>query len=219
MTDYSTTKNRMTDGGDRWVIGAGGTLEFEPGAQVEGGALVVNGVGALSTKFMHQYSIAPAAKSATGVHAAIALTASPQTITTAITNPDVPRTVTVKGNASGITGDVVITGTNINGDAITDTIALNGATEVEGAKAFSTVTSIQLPAEIHAGTDTVSIGKANSFGLPEIVEYAALMYKSLFDGAADAGTTYVDADEIEKNMYTIAGTPNGTKVLDLYYIV
>lgn len=31
-----TTENRMTENGDRWIIGAGGTLEFEDGATVEG---------------------------------------------------------------------------------------------------------------------------------------------------------------------------------------
>jgi len=29
-----TTENRMEDGGDKWVIGAGGELEFEEGATV-----------------------------------------------------------------------------------------------------------------------------------------------------------------------------------------
>jgi hypothetical protein len=216
MTDYSVAKNKQMDGGDRWQIN--GTLEFGAKAVIEGGALVVAGVGALSTAFLHHYSIAPAAKSATGVHAAVTLGADAQTVTTDITNPDVPRTCTVKGNASGIAGNVVITGTNVDGDEITDTIALNGSTEVEGAKAFATVTSILFPAKTNASGDTVSIGKASSFGLPEIVDHDELMIKSIFDGSADAGTTYVDADEVEKNMYTLAGTANGTKVLDLYYI-
>jgi hypothetical protein len=33
---YPVTENRMEDGGDKWVIGAGGTLEFEDGATVTG---------------------------------------------------------------------------------------------------------------------------------------------------------------------------------------
>jgi hypothetical protein len=36
MAEYPVTENRMEEGGDRWVIGAGGTLEFEEGATVEG---------------------------------------------------------------------------------------------------------------------------------------------------------------------------------------
>lgn len=167
---------------------------------------------------VQHYQCAPIAVSATAVHAAIALTASPQTVTTGITNPDVPRTVTAKGNASGIAGNVVITGTNILDETITDTIALNGATEVEGVKAFKTVTSIALPVETNAGTDTVSIGLAKKIGLPNIVEYAGCLFVKLFDGAADAGTLAVDADEIEKNLFALAGTPNGAKKVDLYYV-
>jgi hypothetical protein len=210
------TKNRMVDGGDRWEIG--GTLAFTSDAIIEGGALSTVESGTLNNKGIHHYQIAPAVASATGVHAAIALTDAEQDITTGITDPDVPRTVTVKGNASGITGDVVITGTNVDGDEITDTIALNGATEVEGVKAFVTVTNIHLPVETHAGTDTVSVGRKNKLGMPEIIYNAALLLVKLFNGSADTGTLTVDSDEVEKNLFAINGTPDGSKVLDLYYI-
>jgi hypothetical protein len=212
------TKNRMTDGGDRWVIGNGGTLEFEAGAEVVGGGLAVTPNGDLSTKFIHHYSIAPKTVSATGVMAATALTASAQHISAGITNPDVPRTVTVKGNASGITGNVVVHGTNVDGDVITDTIALNGTGEIEGIKAFASVTLVDFPVQTHAGTDTVSVGMAKKFGLPEIVDNAALLLVKLFNGSADNGTLAVDSDEVEKNLFAINGTPNDTEVLDLYYI-
>lgn len=207
---YPVTKNRMADGGDTWYIG-------EDGLRRDGA--LDGDVNALPIASLVHYQVAPDAVSATAVHAAIALTAETQEITTAITDPDVPRTVTVKGNASGITGDVVITGTNIANEAITDTIALSGASEVEGVKAFKTVTQIDLPVETHAGTDTVSVGMAKKFGLPHIVDNAALLLVKLFDGSADSGTLAVDADEIEKNLFALNGTPNGTKLLDLYYAV
>lgn len=202
------TKNRMIDGGDTWVIG--GELKREGATPDDASAVEV----ALPV----HYSIAPAAKSATAVHAAITLTAAAQTITTAITNPDVPRVVTIKGNASGNAGNVVITGTNAAGDEITDTIALNGSTEVSGVKAFATVTSIALPIQTHAGTDTVSIGRADVFGLLHIVYNALFLLVKIFDGSTDAGTLAVDADVLEKNLYTPAGTPNGREVLDLVYL-
>jgi hypothetical protein len=204
-----TTRNRMVDGGDTWIVG--GALKVDggvPGDEAQ----------ALAVGLPVHYQIAPATSSATFVHAAIALTDEEQEITTAITDPDVPRTVTVKGNASGITGDVVITGTNVADEEITDTIALNGATEVEGVKAFKTVTQIDLPAETHAGTDTVSVGVAKKFGLPHIVYNAAMLLVKLFDGSADSGTLAVDADEVEKNLFALNGTPNGSKVLDLFYL-
>ncbi|MFZ5747179.1 MAG: hypothetical protein ACOY45_05915, partial [Pseudomonadota bacterium] len=47
-----------------------------------------------------------------------------------ITGPAVPRVLTVKGNDANVAGDVVIAGTNIGGEAITETIALNGTAVV-----------------------------------------------------------------------------------------
>lgn len=209
MTNYSVSKNRMKDGGDTWIIGG----ELQRDGAVEG-----DDAQALSVFLPVHYQIAPDANSATFVHAAIPLTDEAQEITTAITNPDVPRTVTVKGNASGIAGNVVIHGTNAAGESITDTIALSGASEVEGVKAFQTVTQIDLPVETHAGTDTVSVGVAKKFGLPHIVDNAALLLVKLFDGSADSGTLAVDADEVEKNLFALNGTPDGSKTLDLYYL-
>lgn len=207
MSGIPTTLNRMTNGGDTWEIG--GSIKRD-------GAIA--GDAALDVLLPVHYQVAPDAVSATAVHAAIALTDATQEITTGITDPDVPRTVTVKGNASGITGNVVITGTNIADEEITDTIALNGATEVEGIKAFKTVTQIDLPVETHAGTDTVSVGIAKKLGIPHIVDNAALLLVKLFDGSADTGTLAVDDDEVEKNLFALNGTPDGAKLVDLYYL-
>jgi hypothetical protein len=202
------TKNRMVDGGDKWIIG--GEIARE--------GATPDDASAVNVVLPVHYQFTPAAKSATAVHAAIALISTAKVVTTGFTNPDVPRVVTIKGNASGITGNVTITGTNAAGAAITDVIALNGATEVSGAKAFKTVTQVDLPAETHAGTDTVSIGRADVFGLLHIVYHALFLLVKLFDGSTDAGTLAVDADELEKNLFTPAGTPNGAKVLDLVYL-
>ncbi|MFX8824862.1 hypothetical protein ABTM64_20130, partial [Acinetobacter baumannii] len=43
-------------------------------------------------------------------------------VTAGITQPDVPRNLTVTGNASTVAGNVVITGTNQAGETITETI-------------------------------------------------------------------------------------------------
>jgi len=209
MTNQYASLNRMAPGGDTWIIG---------GALKRDGAVSGDDDQALSVFLPVHYQIAPDAVSATAVHAAIALTALTQQISTGITNPDVPRTVTIKGNAGGIAGNVVVHGTNVEGAVITDTIALNGATEVEGVKAFATVTRIDLPAETHAGTDTVSVGFAKKFGLPHIVNNAALLLVKLFDGSADVGTLAVDDNEVEKNLFALAGTPDGAKLVDLYYL-
>jgi hypothetical protein len=72
---------------------------------------------------------------------------------------------------ASLTGNVVITGTDIRGKVITDTIALNNNATVDGVKAFKTVTSILLPARVTAG-DTVSIGITVKMGLEMIPAYA-----------------------------------------------
>ena len=127
----------------------------------------------------------PDADGADDVLSATALTSAAQTITTDITNPDFPRGLSIKGNAGGNAGDVVITGTNIWDKVITETIALNGASEVQGSKAFKTVTSILLPAETHAGTDTVSVGINDKLGLQSIPA-VAYVENTYVDGTLEA---------------------------------
>jgi hypothetical protein len=218
-----------TEAGAVIEIVSGAVLEVAAGADLTvEGSMTLNGTlernapigqaGDLTCLLPQHYSLAPAAVSATAIHAAVTLTDEAQDVTTAITQPDFPRTLTAKGNASGIEGDVVITGTNILGVEITDTIALNGATEVEGAKAFASVTNIALPAETHEGTDTVSIGRGKKFGMPHVVYNAGFLLVKLFHASADTGTLAVDADEIEKNLFALNGTPDGAKIIDLVYL-
>ena len=209
MEDYGTTKNRMAPGGDLWLVDG----------HIDRAGAPVLPLATLKAQLVQHYKIAPAAIGATAVHAAVTLDDDEATtVTTAITSPDVPRNVTVKGNAAGMAGDVVITGTNILDEEITETIALSGATEVAGNSAFKTVTEIELPVRTTEG-DTVSVGIGKKFGLPHFVEFAGLLLAKLFDGSTDSGSLTVDADEIEKNVFALNGTPNGTKALDLFYMV
>ncbi|MCI0552562.1 MAG: hypothetical protein L0287_16550, partial [Anaerolineae bacterium] len=67
--------------------------------------------------------------------------------------------------------------------------------------------------------DMVSVGIARKFGLPHIVANARLLQEKIFDGSDDSGSLAVNANEIEKNLYALNGTPDGSKVLDLYYLV
>ncbi|MEA4884263.1 MAG: hypothetical protein VB144_11530 [Clostridia bacterium] len=83
------------------------------------------------------------------------LTAASQSITAGLVNPDYARALSVVGNEAGITGDVIITGTDLAGNAITETLALAGKSTKNGAKAFKAVTKIELPAQTHAGTKQV----------------------------------------------------------------
>lgn len=183
------------------------------------GGLPDPAVGTITNMSAVKYTVAPTVGSATATKAAFTLTSSAQTgITAGITNPDVPRIVSVKGNASGITGNVVIYGTNINDEVISDTIALSGSSEVAGAKAFKTVTSIDFPAETHAGTDTVSIGRGVKVGFPTIISNTGFVIAKNFDGSVDAGTVTASTT-VEGSIYAVAGTMNGVKLVSLYFLV
>ncbi len=108
----------------------------------------------------------------------ITLGAAAQTITTGITNPDYPRALAVDGNVAGIAGNVVIAGTNYAGEAITDTIALDGTTSKPGTKAFKTVTSITVPARTHTPVQQVEtatiVGTVSKEGTATVTVTSAL---------------------------------------------
>jgi hypothetical protein len=192
------------------------------GYNPKGGKIKSDAGFTVDRAFLAHFNIAAAdavAVSDTGIHAAVMLGDAVQDVATGITNPVVPRNISVKGNASGIAGNVVITGTNYAGKEITETIALNGATAAEGALAFKTVTNVNLPIKTNASGDTVSIGWGKKFGLPYMLPAAALAIVKLFNGSVDSGTVTADVDELEKNIFALNGTPDGAKAIDLYLIV
>jgi hypothetical protein len=172
--------------------------------------------------FISHYQVAAAdavAASDTAVHAAITLpTSGTTTVNTSITNPAVPRALRIKGNAAGITGNVVITGTNYNGDVITETIVANGASAVEGNKAFKTVTQIVVPTRTQA-SDTISIGFNEKLGLPYLLAHNAVLFAYL-DNAKEgtAPTVTVSTTVLESNTIDLNTALSG-KIVDVYLVV
>ncbi|NLE27524.1 MAG: hypothetical protein GX625_19745 [Clostridiaceae bacterium] len=115
-----------------------------------------------------------------GIMAATNLAAAVQTITTGLGAPAWPRNVTIDCSASGVTSNVKITGTNFAGEAIDETIALNGTTAKAGTKAFKTVTKIELPIQKHA--PELQVETATAAGTVSTAGNAAVTVKSaLFD--------------------------------------
>jgi len=159
------------------------------------------------------------AASNVAVHADITLADGATTVvTTAITNPAVPRCLVVKGNAAGITGNVVIAGTNYAGTTITETIVATDATVVAGLKAFKTVTSITVPARTTAG-DKISIGFNDVLGLPYLLTHNTILKTYLgnaLEGTAPTVTT--SATIIESNTIDLNSALNGS-IVDVYLIV
>lgn len=118
--------------------------------------------------FIAHLALTAAEAAATNAAAILALTnqgAVATTVTAGFTQPPVARNLAIAGNVSGITGNVVVTGTNELGEEITETLAANGTSVVPGAKAFRSVTQVVLPIQTHtpaAQTETKEVTAAVS---------------------------------------------------------
>jgi len=170
-----------------------------------------------------------AAASDTAVHAAITGSSAAQTITTGITNPDVPRVLKVQpgGTSADVgNGTVQVTGTNVEGKTITDNFKLTDANtdEIDGTKAFKTVTSILIP-KTEGTAATFSVGYTNKLGLYHRLFPDHTTIKVVYRSAAygtptlDTAPTVGDWDEqyIEKNFITPATAPDAAKIFDIFY--
>lgn len=162
--------------------------------------------------------------STTGVRTAVTDNGSPQVITTSINNPVYPRNITATsgGTAADIKAvQVIVAGTNMNGDAITETLpvfTVDSATTVTGAKIFKTVTSITIPA--HDGTGaTTAIGFGSKLGIPYKLDNNTV-FLAFLNGAKEGTlpTVTTSATVLESNGMTLSGTLAGTPV-DVYLIV
>ena len=132
--------------------------------------------------------------------------------------PPTPRVLSITGNAATVAGNVVITGTDANGDALTDTIAANGAATVLGAKAFASVTQIELPVAV-APADEISVGMSDKFGIPYLLPYSTvLLILSNATATTVAATSSFSATVLADNFIDPTAALNAAQV-DVYLIV
>lgn len=156
----------------------------------------------------------PAVKDNDSIMAIVALQeATTQTITTFDAQPDVPRTVTVKGGQAGMNKKVKVTGLNVLGQEISEEITCNGAGAIAGTKAFYTITKVELPVWNTDAVDTVSVGFGAKLALPYKLGYNTV-FSAYLNGVreATAPTITVDAVAIEKNTIELNSAFNGSLV-------
>lgn len=146
-------------------------------------------------------------------------------ITEDLTGPPEPRTITA--TASGTADDVanvavMVYGTDYDDQPIEEELPYfqaNSASNntVKGQKAFKTVTKVLLPA--HDGANaTTAIGFSDVFGLPFKLDDK--MLRVAFDGSWEATAPTVNVSEtLCLNTIDIAGTPDGTKDVDIIMLV
>jgi hypothetical protein len=179
----------------------------------------VDGMNADRGFIVHVEFASPAAADDDAVLVATVLADGETTeVSTGITNPDYPRALQIKGNAAGISGNVVITGINIAGETITETIVANGASAVSGSKAFKTITGITLPAR-NAEDDAISVGVIDVLGLPYKLAANTVLAVAL-NGVKETteSTVAVSSSAIENNTIDLNSALNGNKV-DVWLIV
>jgi hypothetical protein len=149
---------------------------------------------------------APAAP-AVAVHAAIAGNTSVVPVTAGLTNPVVPRSVDVVFAASYDGGNVVVTGTNQYGKAVSETFVAVAGTTVAGTKIFKTVTSVEHLA-VGATANTYTTQTGSKLGL--MVDVLDSFGVGMVDGVPEK----VTMDSVNEAV-TFTTAPNGTRVLSL----
>lgn len=156
--------------------------------------------------------------------AAGATSASPVTVTTFLAQPDVARNITVlpTGTTADVAaGNVVVSGTNILGAAISESFAFiaNQSTAVVGTKAFRTVTSIVFPGEDSPFGATWDVGIGDKLGLKHCLDGAGYAMFLTVDAAAATGTTVTgNATALESNGFTPNPAANASRVFDQVYV-
>lgn len=178
-------------------------------------------------RFIAHYQVAAAlatVANTTGIHAAVTDNGAQQVVTTGITQPSTPRniTATAGGTAADIKAiQVIVTGTDANGDAISETLpafTVNTAGSVTGSKAFKTITSITIPAHDDTGA-TTAIGFGEKLGLPHKLPYNTVQFAA-FDNTREgtAPTVATDATNLSGNTVDLNSALN-SKIVDIYYVV
>ncbi len=174
----------------------------------------------------------PDAASDTAILAASAATVgTDQTITSGLTDPDVPRVLKVVpgGTTTDIQESVVtVTGTNVEGKVMTEEFrfAADASSAVEGVKAFRTVTSVNIDAQLSTAV-TFSVGTTNKLGLNHKlfenntttkVYYSTTVANPTVLTLDTEPTVTQDGTQVELNTVLPDTAPNSTRFYIICYV-
>jgi hypothetical protein len=161
----------------------------------------------------------------------VGVLASTLTTTAAVTHAvditlDPPRNVTLTCDDSATTwsGSMTVTGTDVNGDAITETVAFTNNTLTAGLKAFAHISSLARPAQLDA-LGHYSVGFGTLIGLAKKIKSRAGALAVVMEievgvvKACDAlvGTYVAPATGAPNGTYDPGTAPNGTNDYAVYY--
>ena len=132
-------------------------------------------------------------------------------------------TVTQVGGVNDTMGTLAIVGTDIAGNALSETISPTANSTKETLNAFKTVTSITGAGWVRDGAggteDTIKIGTSEAIGLPDkLSDGAQVLFVSLAGvKEATAPAVTVDSATLAKNTVNLDSALNGTAV-KIYYL-
>jgi hypothetical protein len=172
---------------------------------------------------------APAADSTTNVvsgHAG-ATSAAIATVTSGLTNPDVPRNLVI--TPGGTTTDVescviVVAGTNIFNQSISEnfTFAANDSAAQTGTKAFKTITSVTFPANCESGgfAATWSIGAGSKLGLNRCMAVKSDFLQAGLGGTREGTfpTVVASATAVESNTVDLNSAYDDSADVQAYFM-
>jgi hypothetical protein len=113
---------------------------------------------------------------------------------------DVPRNVTIQvtHNSSIVALSVTVTGFDVYGQMLKETLAVTATgtdKSAAGKKAFKSILSIAITSAGNATTDTLNLGWGDVLGLPFKADYKADVLQVHFNDALDTSATVVAADD------------------------
>lgn len=180
-------------------------------------------------RIRHDIWPTPAVATVAAIHAAITgSSGGATTVTTAFTNPDFPRTIGI--TPGGTTTDVkagayVITGTDVYGATISDTITFadNASTQLLTTKAFKTVTQVVIPVQ-DGNAATFSLDSGAKLGLYDPIQHIILSKAAALGGTIEstlptltASTAPGTAATVSTSTASLNSALNGTQVDVWYY--
>lgn len=188
-----------------------------------------------TTITVYELNPAPAATSTTALKAATATTVADQTILAAamlsggknalLAYPRIPTFTLAGADASHGPTSIDLVGTDIDGNALTETISITpSAATFPAVKAYKTLTSYTCKGA--TGTDaTVAAGIGSTFGLPKKIKSRADRYAVLQEVYSASGTGAVVTNGVivapgtcaPYGGYTPNSAPDGTKKYSLSY--
>lgn len=145
--------------------------------------------------------------------------------TLANTAPDVGArnvtvTQTITNAAEDTNGTIVVVGTDLAGDVITETLTPNGGATVAGTKAFATITSITGAGWVINGADpdTIEVGFGSLIGLPDYLTDTAQVVACSVNNVKEAVAPIVTVSATVLDLNTVdPNTAHGGTPFKVYY--